>query len=180
MPKVYFNGPAGRIEGMYQQSDDPKAPAAVVLHPHPLYGGNMNNKVVYHLYKAFVNNGISVLRINFRGVGSSQGKFDNGVGELADVNAAINWLHSQVPNASHYWLGGFSFGSWIGLQAVMRRPEIEAFIVVAPPVSKYSFSFFSPCPVSGLIIQGEDDAIAKIDDTETLVEECRGQKNVVV
>ncbi|MEY3197186.1 MAG: hypothetical protein RLZZ59_554, partial [Pseudomonadota bacterium] len=84
MPEVFFNGPAGRIEGRYTQSENKSAPVALVLHPHPLYGGTMNNKVVYSLYQTLANNGFTVLRINFRGVGKSQGQFDNGVGELTD------------------------------------------------------------------------------------------------
>jgi alpha/beta superfamily hydrolase len=128
MPEVIINGPAGRIEGRYHQNPNPKAPVVLVLHPHPLYGGTMNNKVTYNLYKAFVNNGFSALRINFRGVGKSQGKFDNGAGELLDATAVMNWLHDQNMEATEYWIAGFSFGAWITLQTVMRRPELENYI----------------------------------------------------
>ena len=111
-------------------------------------------------------------------MGKSQGKFDSGKGESEDVSAVIDWLHGQFPETSHFWLAGFSFGSYVGLNVVMRRPEIEAFIAVAPPVTKYSFSFFSPCPVSGLIVQGDADDIALIADTETLVDLNHNQKNI--
>src|SRR5690606_10376764 len=141
MPEIIINGPEGRIEGRYHQSSNPKAPVALVLHPHPLHGGTMNNKIVYNLYKTFANNGFSVLRINFRGVGKSEGKFSNGIGELQDANTALNWLHNQNMDASTFWLAGFSFGAWIGLQLVMRRPDIEGYVLVAPPVSKYDFNF---------------------------------------
>ena len=170
MPEVIINGPAGRIEGKYHQSNNPKAPVALVLHPHPLHGGTMNNKITYNLYKAFVNNGFSVLRINFRGVGKSQGKFDNGVGELLDATAVMNWLHDQNMEASEYWIGGFSFGSWIALQLVMRRPEIENYILIAPPVGKYDFNFIVPCTSSGLLVQGDKDEISKEPDTSKLAE----------
>lgn len=180
MPKVYIEGPIGKIEGMMHSAENPKAPVAIVLHPHPLYGGTMNNKITYHLYKSFVQNGFSVIRINFRGVGKSQGKFDSGRGEAEDVGIVLDWLHNQFPEASHFWLAGFSFGSYVGLNVVMRRPEIEAFIAVAPPVTKYSFAFFSPCPVSGMIVQGDADDIALIADTETLVDLNHNQKNVHV
>lgn len=180
MPKVYLEGPAGKLEGMYHQSENPKAPTALVLHPNPLYGGTMNNKITYHLYKAFVNNNFSVLRINFRGVGNSAGKFDNGVGELEDISATLNWLRVQNEKTSHYWLAGFSFGGYVGMQGIMRRPEIENFIVVSPPVSRYNFSFFSPCPISGLIIQGSEDEISKPAETSKLANMCQRQKSVSV
>src|SRR6056300_1092611 len=95
MPEVIINGPAGRIEGRYHQNPDPKAPVALVLHPNPMHGGTMNNKVTYNMYKNFVDNGFSVLRFNFRGVGRSQGEFDKGIGELQDATVALNWLHNQ-------------------------------------------------------------------------------------
>jgi uncharacterized protein len=170
VPEVIINGPAGRIEGRYHQSNNPKAPVALVLHPHPLHGGTMNNKVTYNLFKAFVNNGFSVLRINFRGVGKSEGKFDNGAGELLDATAVMNWLHDQNMEATEYWIAGFSFGAWITLQAVMRRPEIENYILVAPPASKYDFNFIVPCNSSGLIVQGTKDEITKEIDSSKLAE----------
>ena len=180
MAKIYISGQAGKIEGMFHQSESQNPHVALVLHPHPLYGGTMNNKVVYHLYKLCINMGFSVLRINFRGVGNSQGTFDNGLGELADVYAALDWLHENVKNASSYWILGFSFGTWIGMHAIMRRPEIEGFIMAAPPISRYDFNFFIPCPVSGLIIQGSDDEISRYNDTSSFVDQCNESKSVKV
>jgi hypothetical protein len=170
MPEVIISGNVGRIEGRYHQNPNPKSPVALVLHPHPLYGGTMNNKITYGLYKAFANNGFSVLRVNFRGVGKSQGKFDNGVGELMDITAVINWLHDQNMEATDFWIAGFSFGAWISLQTVMRRPEIENYILVAPPASKYDFNFIVPCSASGLVIQGEKDEVTKEQDSARLAE----------
>ena len=170
MPEVIISGQSGRLEGRYHQNPNPKAPVALVLHPHPLHGGTMNNKVTYSLYKTFANNGFSVLRINFRGVGKSQGKFDNGIGELQDATVALNWLHNQNMDAPTFWVGGFSFGSWIGLQLVMRRPDIEGYILAAPPATKYDFGFIVPCSASGMIIQGDKDEISKEADTIKVVE----------
>ena len=180
MPEVIISGNVGRIEGRYHQNPNPKAPVALVLHPHPLYGGTMNNKITYNLYKAFANNGYSVLRVNFRGVGKSQGKFDNGVGELMDITAVINWLHDQNMEATDFWIAGFSFGAWIALQTVMRRPEIENYILVAPPASKYDFNFIVPCSASGLIIQGEKDEITKEQDSARLVEKLSARDGAEV
>lgn len=177
MPEVIFNGPEGRIEGRYHQSDNKQAPAALVLHPHPLYGGTMNNKVVYALYEAFKRNGFSVLRINFRGVGRSQGTFDNGIGELTDAASALDWLQNQNPDISNFWISGFSFGAWIAMQLMMRRPEIEAFAVAAPPVNKFDFSFLSPCPAHGVIIQGDQDSIVSENSVSEFVDRVSKQKN---
>ena len=113
MPEVIFNGPAGRIEGRYHHSKKANSPVALVLHPHPQFGGTMNNPVTYALFQAFVQRGFSVLRFNFRGVGRSQGAFDSGIGELSDAASALDWLQSQNSDASQCWIGGFSFGAWI-------------------------------------------------------------------
>jgi alpha/beta superfamily hydrolase len=180
MPEVIINGPAGRIEGRYHKSTNPKAPVALVLHPHPLYGGTMNNKVTYNTYKAFVNNGFSVLRVNSRGVGKSQGKFDNGAGELLDATAVMNWLHDQNMEASEYWIAGFSFGAWIALQTVMRRPELENYILIAPPANKYDFNFIVPCNSAGLIVQGIKDDIAKESDSAKLAEKLSAREGAEV
>ena len=95
MPEVILNGPEGRIECMYSQGKESGCPVALILHPEPYQGGSMNNKVTYSLYQEFKNRGFSVLRFNFRGVGKSQGSFDNGEGELADAAAVLDWIQSQ-------------------------------------------------------------------------------------
>lgn len=177
MPEVILSGSEGRIEGRYLQSELRNAPAALILHPHPLHGGTMNNKVVYQLYQAFLRQGFSVLRINFRGVGRSQGKFDSGVGELTDAATALDWLQTQNPQASSFWVGGFSFGAWIAMQLLMRRPEIEGFIAVSPPANKYDFSFLAPCPAPGLIVQGDMDSVVSEDSVSHLVDKLSKQKN---
>src|SRR5260221_8669602 len=110
MPEVIINGPEGRIEGRYHHARGGTAPMALVLHPHPLHGGTMNNKVVYTIYQCFVRRGFSTLRFNFRGVGRSQGSFDRGEGELPDAAPPPNWLQGYNPNATtccvtRYWIG---------------------------------------------------------------------------
>ncbi|MDX1916534.1 MAG: alpha/beta hydrolase [Rickettsiaceae bacterium] len=176
MADVFFNGPAGRIEGKYFQSENSKAPAALVLHPHPLYGGSMNNKVVYAIYKALLGQEMSVLRINFRGVGKSQGEYDGGVGELTDAATAMDWLQLRNPLAEKFWIAGFSFGAWVAMQLIMRRPEINNFIAISPPVNKFDFSFFSPCPVPGLIVQGSLDSIVPEQDVINFADKLSKQK----
>ncbi|HEY5598564.1 MAG TPA: anhydro-N-acetylmuramic acid kinase [Kiloniellales bacterium] len=159
MPDVIINGPDGRLEGRYQHSRVPNAPIAIVLHPHPQYGGTMNNKVVYALYNGFARHGFSVLRFNFRGVGRSQGGYDRGEGELSDAASALDWLQSFNQSASACWIAGFSFGAWIGMQLLMRRPEVHGFLSIALPANMYDFSFLAPCPSSGLIVHGGNDAL---------------------
>ncbi len=176
MPEVIFNGPEGRLEGRYHHNENKGAPIAVVLHPHPLYGGTMNNKIVYRIYQTFVQNGFSVLRFNFRGVGRSLGKFDDGVGELADAATALDWIQQQNPDAGACWIGGFSFGSWIAMQLLMRRPEIEGFMAISPPANMYDFTFLSPCPAPGLFCQGKKDDIVKEEDVRKLIDKIKGQK----
>lgn len=176
MPDIIIPGPEGRIEARYHHAEQPGAPIAVVLHPHPLYGGTMNNKIVYHLYHAFVKFGFSVMRFNFRGVGRSQGTYDEGIGELSDAASALDWLQQQNPEASTCWIGGFSFGSWVAMQLLMRRPEIEGFVTVAPPANLYDFSFLAPCPSSGLIVQGNRDEIVPFESVEKLKDKVITQK----
>jgi alpha/beta superfamily hydrolase len=180
MAEVIFAGSEGRLEGRYHKSDKPNAPIAVVLHPHPLYGGTMNNKVVYSVYQSFVKQGFSVLRFNFRGVGRSQGKFDDGLGELMDAATALDWIQTQSPDASTCWIAGFSFGSWIALQLLMRRPEIEGFVVAAPPANMYDFSFLSPCPASGIIVQGDKDDVVEEEAVSKLAGKLATQKGAKI
>lgn len=180
MPEVIFTGPEGRLEGRYHHSEQPRAPIAVILHPHPQHGGTMNNKVVYNLYYVFVKKGFSVVRFNFRGVGRSQGEFDNGQGELSDAASALDWLQSVNPNAQSCWVAGFSFGAWIGMQLLMRRPEIEGFVSIAPPANMYDFSFLAPCPSSGLILQGTEDDVVPEPSVEKLANKLKLQKNITI
>ncbi len=180
MREVVFTGSAGRLEGKFCQSVVPNSAAVLILHPHPLHGGTMNNKVVYRLFHSFVAHHCSVLRFNFRGVGNSQGQFDYGTGEMTDAAAALDWLQSRVPDASSYWVAGFSFGSWIAMQLMMRRPEISKFVAVAPPVDSFDFSFLAPCPASGLIIQGMEDEIVKEESVYKLYERLSKQRNIEI
>jgi uncharacterized protein len=178
MPEVVINGPEGRLEGRYHHSKEENAPIALLLHPHPQHGGTMNNKVVYTLYHSFVRRGFSALRFNFRGVGRSQGIFDRGEGELSDAASALDWLQGYNVNATACWIAGFSFGAWIGMQLLMRRPEIDAFIAVAPPANMFDFGFLAPCPASGLIIQGDQDQLVTSEAVQRLVNKLMHQRDI--
>jgi uncharacterized protein len=180
MPEVFFNGPAGRLEGRFHPAKQRGAPIAVVLHPHPQFGGTMNNQIVYNTYYNFAERGFSVLRFNFRGVGRSQGAFDHGQGELSDAASALDWAQTISPEARACWIAGVSFGSWIGMQLLMRRPEIEGFISIAPPANRFDFSFLAPCPSSGLFVHGDKDRVAPLKEVLALIEKLKTQKGIVI
>lgn len=178
MSEILINGPAGRIECRYLPSKVSNAPVAIVLHPHPEHGGTMNNKVTYSLFRSFADSGFSTLRFNFRGVGRSEGKYDHGEGELSDAAACLDWLQTQNPEPSQCWVAGFSFGAWIAMQLLMRRPELDNFVAVAPPANKYDFSFLAPCPVSGLILQGTNDDIVPKEASSKLASKLSQQRGL--
>lgn len=140
----------------------------------------MNNKVTHNLHYTFHKMGFTVLRFNFRGIGRSQGEYDQGIGELSDAAAALNYLQTMNPNAKHCWVAGFQFGAWIGMQLLMRRPEVSGFISVAPPANMYDFSFLAPCPASGLIINGSEDKVVPPEPVEELVEKLHQQKGITI
>ena len=178
MPEIILNGPVGRLEGRYSHSETKNAPLALILHPSPEHGGTMNNKITYMMFQAFTARGFSTLRFNFRGVGRSQGIFDRGEGELSDAASALDWMQSINPNAPYVWVGGFSFGAWIGMQLLMRRPEIEGFISIAPPTNTEDFSFLAPCPTSGLVVQGRRDDVVDEESVQDFIERLYQQKGI--
>jgi alpha/beta superfamily hydrolase len=180
MPEVVLTGAAGRIEGRFAPGKRENAPIALILSPHPKAQGHMNNPVAVQLYHLFMKRGFAVLRFNFRGVGRSQGEFDSGIGELADAATALDWLQTTNPTASQCWVAGYSFGAWIGMQLLMRRPETDGFISVSPPTNMYDFSFLAPCPASGLILHGSADTIVPPLEVERVVSKLRTQKGITI
>lgn len=180
MPEVIFQGTDGRLQGRYHQQPNKDAPIAVILHPHPQFGGTMNHRIPYHMHYAFYRMGFSVMRFNFRGVGRSEGVYDEGIGELADAASALDYLQVNNPTARQCWIAGFSFGAWIGMQLLMRRPEITGFVSVAPPANEYDFSFLAPCPSSGLIVTAESDRVVPTEDSDRLVQKLQLQRGIKV
>ena len=141
--KITITGPAGALDARWQAADQSRL-GVLMCHPHPLFHGTMDNKVVTTVTRTAAGLGLPTLRFNFRGVGKSQGMFDQGEGELSDAASALDWMQDLNPNAPYVWIAGFNFGAWIGMQLLMRRPEIEGFISVAPPANLYDFSFLAP------------------------------------
>ena len=180
MPEVMFAGPDGRLEGRYNHSKETGAPLALILHPHPLHGGTMNNRITYAMYRTFERLGFSVMRFNFRGVGRSQGRYDGGIGEIADAASALDWMQMVNPNSGGLWISGYSFGAFVGMQLLMRRPEISGWISVAPPASHFVFGFRAPCRCGGLLGAGDGDELAPEPAIRKLVDKLHTQKGVVV
>jgi len=180
MPDVIIPGPEGRLEGKYTPGKEENAPIALILHAHPLGGGNMENLSNVMMYDIFRRRGFATLRFNFRGVGRSQGSYDQGLGELSDAATALDWIQAYNGNAPFSWVAGHSFGAWVGMQLLMRRPEVAGFISVAPPTNMYDFTFLAPCPASGIIIQGSEDKIVPPDDVDRVMAKIRVQKGIEI
>lgn len=180
MPDVIIPGPAGRLEGRYSPSEDPTAPVALILHAHPLGGGHMENPLVEMMYDSFRKRNFATLRFNFRGVGRSQGSYDQGLGELSDAATVLDWVQGYNATARFCWVAGHSFGAWVGMQLLMRRPEIAGFVSVAPPTNMYDFTFLAPCPASGIIVHGGADKIVPVEDVERVMSKVRVQKGIEI
>jgi alpha/beta superfamily hydrolase len=154
-----LRGPAGRIEALLNEGEDDARYAALVCHPHPLFGGTMHNKVVYHAMKTFHGYGLPVLRFNFRGAGLSEGTHDNGHGEVDDVHAALDWLEREYRRPILF--AGFSFGSSVGLQACCGDKRVSGIAALGLPVRAggrdYHYRFLAGCTQPKLFISGTED-----------------------
>jgi alpha/beta superfamily hydrolase len=158
---LVIDGPARRLEAAYDQAE-PEATAqpvlAVVCHPLPTQGGTMHNKVVTMTARALRECGIDTLRFNFRGVGASEGAFDDGAGELDDLRAVVAWARAQHPDKT-LWLAGFSFGAWVSLRGAVELGA-AAVISIAPPVGRsWEFDGIALPDVPWLVIQGDADEV---------------------
>lgn len=160
---ILIDGPVGHIEATLEKYPklEPRG-VIIICHPHPLYGGNMQNKVVHTIARACLNKKIMVIRFNFRGVGSSQGCFDEGIGEYDDLICVINYIQNQYPRIP-IWLGGFSFGGGIAIR-VASAIKLKALITIAPSVFKSNFLIKDEPICPWLIIHGNKDELIKVQD----------------
>jgi uncharacterized protein len=177
---LFLEGPAGRLEAILwaPPRSEPAPLAAVICHPHPLFGATMHNKVVYQAAKSLDALGIPVLRFNFRGAGVSAGAHDNGQGERGDVQAAIDFLageFSQTP----ILVGGFSFGSWVGLRVGCEDARVSELLGLGIPVNNSSFEYLESCAKPKLIIQGTNDEHGAWEKVEQVVTRMAGETRVV-
>jgi len=161
---LVVDGPAGRIEALLDSpASEPASGVALVCHPHPQQGGTMHNKVAHTLARAFARCGMRVLRFNFRGVGDSEGKFDDGRGELGDALACIDYLRerwSQDP----IWIGGFSFGAAIAIRAAVESKP-QGLVSVAPAVYRFANDLDVQPDCPWLILHGDADDVVPVDET---------------
>jgi alpha/beta superfamily hydrolase len=154
---VTFAGPSGALEGLVLEREaHDHTLAAIVCHPHPLYGGTLHNKVVHRVASVLHGLGGAILRFNFRGVGASEGRFDGGGGELEDARAALAWMRARYPSARR-WAAGFSFGAWVAARLAASESDVERVILVAPPVATEDFSVLRQAAMPKLVVQGMND-----------------------
>ncbi|MGA2963244.1 MAG: alpha/beta fold hydrolase [Candidatus Korobacteraceae bacterium] len=168
---LFLPGAAGRLEALLNAGTADAAYAGLIAHPHPLFGGTMHNKVVYHAMKALNSFGFPVLRFNFRGVGGSQGDHDNGRGEVNDVQVALEWLSNEFGKPIIFT--GFSFGAAVGLRAACPDSRVAGLISLGTPVAAegraYSYEFLRECSQPKLFVSGENDQFATFRALEELV-----------
>jgi alpha/beta superfamily hydrolase len=194
---VNLSGPAGRLEALLDDRRDPAADdrrtpardrempaarAAVVLgHPHPLQGGTMHTKVVFQAAKGLRRIGCAVLRFNFRGVGQSQGTFDEGAGEREDFRAALTFMAERYADVP-LWAGGFSFGSWIGMETGAVDPRVSLLIGIAPPVTKPGYTFDATLATvkPKFLVQGSLDTVSPTRDVWAFYAKLKEPKDLVV
>jgi hypothetical protein len=179
--QVDLTGPAGRLEARLDPGADPPRAAVAFGHPHPMYGGTMHTRAVYQAAKGLSRIGCSVLRFNFRGVGLSEGTFDQGAGEMADFTAALDWLAARYPDAP-LWAAGFSFGSWIALETGSADPRVSLLIGIAPPVAREGYDWERTLATTKpkFFVQGDLDELCPIKDLWAFYARLREPKELVV
>ena len=197
----HIEGPAGRLEALLDDPawnchigpvrsegaanppadaylDEPPRVAVVLAHPLPIGGGTMHNKVVYQIAKGFCRTGAAVLRFNFRGVGLSEGAFDEGPGEMADYRAALDFVAGRYPGVE-IWAAGFSFGSWVAMSVGADDERVTALIGVAPPVDKYDFSAVINSAKPKFLIQGDRDELCPYQSAREFYARLSAPKEMV-
>ena len=180
----FFEGPAGRLEALLNEGAVNASHAALVCHPHPLYGGTLHNKVVFHTMKALHSFGFPVLRFNFRGTGLSEGEHDHGYGEGEDVTAALNWLDRELHLPIFF--AGFSFGAAVGMRVACADSRVKAAIGLGIPVLPadervYSFEFLRDCAKPKLFVSGARDQFGpKVKLEETVAAAADPKKLVLI
>ena len=185
---LFLEGPAGRLEGLLNAGAESATHAAVVCHPHPLFGGTLHNKVVFHTMKALNSFGFPVLRFNFRGTGLSQGEHDHGVGEVDDVRSALEWLDSEFHLPLIF--AGFSFGAAVGLRAACADSRVRASVGLGVPVAPvaadteeprvYTYEFLQMCNKPKLFVSGARDQFGPRAKLEALVASLPDPKKLVL
>ncbi|HXM12001.1 MAG TPA: alpha/beta family hydrolase [Terriglobales bacterium] len=179
---LFLAGPAGRLEALLNAGSPNATHAAIVCHPHPLYGGTLHNKVVFHAMKALNSFGFPVLRFNFRGTALSEGEHSNGIGEVEDVRTALDWLEREFNLPMIF--AGFSFGAAVGLRATYADPRVPALIALGLPALPienrvYDFEFLRGCVKPKLFLSGSRDQFGPAGKLEALIDTFADPKKLV-
>ena len=178
----FLEGPAGKLEALLNVGEENASHAAMVCHPHPLYGGTMHNKVVFNAMKALSSFGFPVLRFNFRGAGLSEGQHDEGRGEIDDVRTAIDWLDESFGLPIIF--AGFSFGAATGLRASCPDDRVVGVISLGTPVAaegrSYTYSFLAQCGKPKLFVSGSRDQYGPVANLEQVVSIAAEPKKLVL
>ena len=176
----FLSGPAEKLEAvLWTPAATAPNIAAVVCHPHPLFGGTMHNKVVFQAAKALDSLGIAVLRFNFRGAGLSEGTHDKGISEVDDVRAALKFMASEFAGTP-LLVAGFSFGCWVGLRAGCEDARVEKLIGIGAPVNSSDFSYLSKCAKPKLFVHGANDEFGDVERLRRMVASLPGENELTV
>ncbi len=180
--KIFLEGPVGKLEALVSGIDDSdfKRGVGIICHPHPLYQGTMNNKVVTTVIRTWQQLGVATVRFNFRGVGESEGNYDEGVGEVEDLQAVFEWVQVQDPSVK-IWLAGFSFGAFVATRFAAQNPALTGLLTIAPALSLFDFVKLKTPTCPWLIIHGEQDelvSVTKVKDWYQLLVEDDQSKHI--
>lgn len=182
MESFFLEGEAGRLEALLNLGRPDARYACVVCHPHPLFGGTLHNKVVFHAMKALNAFGFPVLRFNFRGAGASTGEHDSGRGEIADTSVALDYLAARF--AVPIIFAGFSFGAAVGLRAAVPHPRVEALISIGTPVNadkrEYTYEPLQESTKPKLLLSGDRDPFANPEQLARIFAAAAEPKRLVV
>lgn len=178
----FLNGPAGKLEALLNEGQPDATYAVLVCHPHPLYGGTMHNKVVYHAMKAFSGFGFPVLRFNFRGAGLSEGEHDKGQGEQSDVRAGLEWLEAEYKLPVIFC--GFSFGAATGMRVVCGDKRVVGLISLGTPISAegrlYTYHYLQSCSLPKLFVSGGRDQFGPEENVRKVAELASEPRELVI
>ncbi|MBL8169464.1 MAG: alpha/beta hydrolase [Acidobacteria bacterium] len=174
---LFIPAPHGRLEAIYRPKSEQAERVALVLHPHPMHGGTMHNKVVFRAAKALGEVGFETLRFNFRGVGASTGEYDEGKGECDDARVALDYLLSVQPHAREVLLAGFSFGSVVGLRVGCADERVQRLIAIGAPARLSTLEFLQACTKPKLFVHGELDEIAPLAPLEDILQQLPATTN---
>ena len=174
---LFIPAPHGQLEAIYRPKTNQAERVALVLHPHPLHGGTMHNKVVFRAAKALTESGFETMRFNFRGVGASTGKHDDGIGERDDARVALEYLLADQPNAREVIVAGFSFGSIVGLNVGCADARVHRLIAIGVPARLGQLECLFDCAKPKLFLHGTEDVIAPLAPLEEFLAKLPANSN---